>query len=249
MSRWSPDSYRGGSPQPPSELERLAREGQQRYAQHAAHNTEAADRAGLDNLRVALGAAFGTPARRALVGAHYALIAGFFALLALSLAGMLPVEKPASVLMPIGLAAYLLVFVRAFTAPRASLARCDEEARWTASLPFALGGYLEALRAPPSGFSRVAVEVTFANPSATARPDLMLAAARAHDPGLSDFSIQPGRMRWLSSPISGLTVVRVNRVSVYRNHRIPPFVHGLIERTLLPMHRELPFAAVSLTRR
>lgn len=248
MSGEIPEPYRAPSPQPPSELERLARQGQDRYAQYASAGAQESDREGRDNLRVALGVAFGTPLWRAVALVHYALIALFVASFALTVTQTVPAAMTASVIGPAALSSFVLIFVRVFVAPRASDAQCEAEARWVSSLPFALRGYFEALRAQPDVASRFGVEITFANPSATVRVDLMMAAARAFDPGLADFYAMPGSMRWMTSAVSGSTGIRVNRRPVYRNHRMPPFVHALVEKTLLPMHREQTFAAVSLTR-
>jgi hypothetical protein len=46
--------------------------------------------------------------------------------------------------------------------------------------------------------------------------------------------------------VSPATQLRV--LTIYRNTRIPPFVHGLVDRVLVPVHRSHPLARVSMRR-
>ena len=48
--------------------------------------------------------------------------------------------------------------------------------------------------------------------------------------------------------ISGLTGIRINRASVYRNHRVAKYLHGLVDVVLMPVHRNRALASVRVTR-
>ncbi|MCY1077797.1 hypothetical protein [Archangium lansingense] len=51
-----------------------------------------------------------------------------------------------------------------------------------------------------------------------------------------------------SAPISGGTGIRANKVPVFRNHRLVPYVHGLVEQVLAPLHERYPMKRVELSR-
>ena len=52
--------------------------------------------------------------------------------------------------------------------------------------------------------------------------------------------------RVLGGLVSGITGIRINRVSIYRNHRLPAHIHAVVEQVLLTLHRSHPIARVSL---
>jgi hypothetical protein len=234
------EPYRPAPPPDPArgELERLAAAGQQRIVQASAAKAATASTAAERNLRVALGGHYGAPVRwtsYGVIAAGVVLAVGdtwwpagaFFPGLALAAAGVL---------------------VRIFAEPRASRARVEAERAWSASLPFRLDGYFEALAAVPSGQCWLRVVVAWAG--AGAPPDASLVqgalgvvdtSARVTEAAAEGLTIETG-------PISGATGIRVNRVWVYRNTRVVAYVHDLVDRVLVPLHRTRAIARVALAR-
>ncbi|WP_096332616.1 hypothetical protein [Nannocystis exedens] len=222
----------GRAPSP--ELLRLAAEG--------ARNIQRADERQLaegdKHMRVALGAHYGSARRR---GFYVPLVVGG-GLVASMAAGFLSVDY-----LTAGMAVLLLgVLGVAFLEPVAGDGRIARERAWLAARPFPVRGYFEALQQRPVSGAVLLAQVWFAGDAPPL--DLVQGVLGRIDAGAS---VQPTGGRGLvlqSSLISGATGTRVNKVPVYRNHRIVPYVHRLVDEVLAPLHATYPIDQVDLTR-
>ncbi|MCY0994466.1 hypothetical protein OV203_45505 [Nannocystis sp. ILAH1] len=225
-----PTSGRAPSP----ELLRLAAEG--------ARNIERADQRQLElgdnHMRVALGAHYGSARQRALYvpmlvggGLVAAMAAGFISVDYLT-AGM-------AVLLP-GLLGV------AFLDPVAGDARVASERDWLAARPFPVRGYFEALQQRPVAGAVLLTQVRFAGE--TPPLDLVQGVLGRIDANPSVRSAGGRDLVLQSGLVSGATGIRINKVPVYRNHRIVPYVHRLVDEVLAPLHATYPIDQVELTR-
>ena len=237
----SNDPYRRHN-EPSNELARLAQQGQARL--HAANRGQdsgaqsAADR----NLRTALGAVRGAPIRR--------LVLVLLVLCMPVAVGGLIATFANIDFMPIGmggifsaaglLSAYLLL------PPMASRAGVEAERAWVASLPFALDWYFELLASDPQYETRVSVDVWWTT-GGVDRATLQGVIA-LFDTESRVVEVHGGHASFTTGPISGMTGIRVNRVSVLRNHRLGTTVHRLVDEVLMPIHRNAPITRVKLSR-
>ena len=222
----------GRAPSP--ELLRLAAEG--------ARNIERADQRQLEqgeqHMRVALGAHYGSARQR---GLYVPLVVGA-GLVAAMAAGFLSVDyltAGMAVLLPGALGV-------AFLDPVASDGRVASERAWLAARPFPVRGYFEALQQRPVAGAVLLVRLRFAGE--TPPLDLVQGVLGPVD---ADASVQPAGGRDLvmrSGLVSGVTGIRINKVPVYRNHRIVPYVHRLVDEVLAPLHATYPIDQVELTR-
>jgi hypothetical protein len=244
--------YRAMEPRPPNELERLAAEGQRRHDAlvRASVQGQGVDREGAYNMAVALGGHYGTPLLRAVAIVHYVAIVALALCIGAAVTGLIEARIASSLAGPSAALSFALIFVRVFTPPRATLGQCAAEEQWTLSLPFRLEGYFPALRATPKVFCTFTVAIVWAPVPGYPPPDpnTLLGVVRLSDPRADGFTLTPGGVSWRSGRVIGSTNISVNRVPVYRNHRVVPFVHELVMQTLAPIHRNCPIAAVTLTR-
>lgn len=239
------DPYgRGGD-----ELARLAREGEARLraAQQGQHASagEAAER----NLRTALGPVRGAPVRRALLAALGVCLAAIVVGVALAVTGgerevfgvAIPIFANVSAFACFGLfSAYM------FVPPMASRAGVEAERAWAASLPFPMDWYFELLASEPRALSRIRVELWWAGQGVD--PQTLQGLIALFDTAARVERSDHAHAAFTTGPISGMTGIRVNRVPVYRNHRLGAAVHRLVDVVLLPLHRNAPLARVKLSR-
>ena len=243
---WVPDE-----PYPPSppglgedtDLARLAAEGQRRILEAKRGRVGAGPDAGARsrdrNLRVALGGHYGAPIRTT----AYVLIAAGIGLL---IGGFFWPAESVFVLWPVLLGGVLL---RVLAAPMATPARVAAERAWQASLPFTLEGYFETLADEPALSMRLAIELHWSSDGRGAGEQafqgllgLVDTDAEVHVHERATVSIQSG-------VISGDTWIQSNGGPVKRNTRIVPYVHGLVDTVLLPLHRDFPIERISIARR
>jgi hypothetical protein len=132
-------------------------------------------------------------------------------------------------------------------AQRASPAQVDAERRWAGALPFRLEGYFEVLEHHPEKECRLDVELQWEPAVAMPSDDILLGVWGTQDTGarIQERSGDTVRVRsgTIVSPARQLRVL-----TIYRNSRIPPFVHRLVDRVLVPVHRSHPLARVSIRR-
>lgn len=253
------EPYRGaaerGSKSP--ELDRLVREGRQRLLDESAERARAEEARSAPppavaerNVRVALGDYYRAPARVAAISlAAAGAVAAVGAFFDVSFAVATP-------LLGVGIALY------AFAAPLATRARVRAEEAWLSSLPFRVDGYFEALGADPRARRRLSIALTWVDPAAAPSADEVKAVFAVAD---TDAAVESRRHRHTgddadaasapsaplvvrSGPISDQTRVQMPSGWVHRNTRFVEYVHALVDRVLLPMHRSTPLARVSLTR-
>lgn len=229
-----PHDPRDSGRAPPAELLRLAAEGARNIQRADASQLAKADQ----HVRVALGAHFGSP-RRWLFFVLTAIGAG---LIAATSTDLLAVQ-----LAPVGMAVMMGgAFGAAFLSPAVNDAGLERERAWLASRPFPLAGYFEALRQPPTSGALLLVRVRFAGEVPPV--DLVQGLLGRIDPKGAVQSAGVRELLLQSGLISGATGIRVNKVPVYRNHRIVGYVHRLADELLAPLHASYPLAEVELTR-
>jgi hypothetical protein len=189
------------------------------------------------NLRVALGAHYGTLLGRL----SFALGVGGGGLL-LAILGDVVGERwlPGALLcMTLGmLGGFLLT-------PVAGRRRVARETAWLASQPFPLSGYLEVLRSLPQPATGLLARVHF---TGEAPPlELVRGLLGRVDP-LGAVILEGGVIVLRGAPISGSTEIHTQKVPVFRNHRLIPYVHGLVEQVLAPLHARYPIGRIEFSR-
>ncbi len=123
------------------------------------------------------------------------------------------------------------------------------EAQWAAALPFGMVGYLEVLSAKPEYTSTLNVALTW-----TGRPPdraLLQSALYVHDAKAEIKSQDDASTTVRSSEISGETNLKTNlggEMYLHTNGRIVTYVHGLVDKVLVPLHRTHPIREVSISR-
>ena len=243
----SNDPYRRHD-EPSGELARLAQQGQMRM--RAAHQGEdaVAIAAADTNLRTAIGPVRGAPVKRAMlvlsVSCVLALIAAaaFVTFVDDSMFGifqLVPFLVP-GIMASVG---FFLLYV--FLPPMASRASVEAERAWAASLPFALDWYFELLSSRPSSEHRVVVDLWW-NAQAVDAPTLQGIIALFHPESVVR-EAKDGHASFTTGPISGSTGIRIDRRSVYRNHRLGKEIHRLVDVVLMPIHRNAPLVRVRLS--
>jgi hypothetical protein len=198
----------------------------------------------LNELQDALGEHYVSPARRrwrvtAAVGLLLVVVsAAVGTVVGDSLA--LPLGIPGLALLVAGLAL-------ASTATRASPAQVEAERAWPSSLPFRLEGYFEVLAHHSEAQCGLDVELQWQSAAAAPGDDLLLAAWAAHDRGARIHGRSGDTVTVRSSSIAS-PGQQMRTLTVYRNTKLPAFVHGLVDRVLVPLHRRHALARVSLRR-
>lgn len=143
--------------------------------------------------------------------------------------------------------AFMVFMVWVFVPPIASQGAIAAEQAWATSLPFQLVGYFEVLSMEPSFQRTVTFDIRW-QPAPQRPPDrqLLLSIVSAVDPHAQVQHADETGATFTTGAISGHTGIRVNRVPVYRNHKIPAHLHGLIDQVLVTIHRSHPIAMVGL---
>lgn len=226
------------------ELERLAEEGRQKQAQHAAIAQTSISEEQERQLLIALGGHFGTPIKRLFRNLHFVSFAVLAAGLYLTVSKTGPAATAEAVTTAGFIPSFVLLFLRAFWTPKATDGQRAQEQSWYQALPFALTGYFEALRQSPLPHCRLRILLQFASQRAPTA-ELFAGIVLRVDPGATP---HPPAVGWSASPISGHTGIKVNNVRIYRNHRIVKYVHDVVEQVLLPLHREYPLQSVHIQR-
>ncbi len=238
------DPYRPPPAEPSAELAKLAAEGIARMrAAKPAKPALAPDPKG-DQLRAALGDRYFSPLRvvglSALALSLPLVVVGVVAPSATGEAMGVPVVGV--VLLVAG-----IIVSSTDAAKRATPGQVDAERRWVGALPFRLEGYLEALEHEPERECRLDVELQWESAAAMPSDDILLGVWGTQDTGARIHERSGDTVRVRSGTIvSPATQLRV--LTIYRNTRIPPFVHRLVDRVLVPIHRGHPLARVSIRR-
>jgi hypothetical protein len=228
-----------------TELARLAAEGQRRIldasASQAAVERRVDEKKRERRLRTALGGHYGSPVRIA----SLALIA----VGVLMWVGGLACAGDTFLVFPLGLLIIIGGFlVRVFAPPIATRRRVASEGTWASSLPFTMEGYFEALASPPSSECRLMIRLAWGDAAPAREAGAVQGVFGVIDTGAQVESEQDGTLSIRTGSISGRTGIRVNQMDVYRNTRLVAYVHDLVDKVLLPLHRSHALARVSLTR-
>jgi hypothetical protein len=120
------------------------------------------------------------------------------------------------------------------------------ERAWPSSLPFALEGYLEILGQEPMSCS-IEAAITLQPGSRTPGLDVLQGLVLGIEVDAKVVNVGGGA----SSTITIRSASKgdmAGSVYVVSNREIPPYVHALVEKVLLPLHRTHPIERVSLSR-
>jgi hypothetical protein len=228
-----PHRPQGGSG---SDLARLAALGHARaQAAHGADDARASLAANR-NLKVAVGGYRGSPVKRLVLASLVTSVVGLVAMeLVFRSAVRVPLDQRMPCEMAGGFIAFGCLWAYLFLPPTASRAAVEAERAWAASLPFPFERYFELLACDPSSQYRVRVELWWSTQGVD-RPTLEGIVA-LFDPASRVLEVERGHAVFTTGPISGSTGIRVNRVSIYRNHRLAKAVHRLVDTVLLPIHK------------
>ena len=232
------EPYRADPEQDP-ELSKLAAQGYARRNEEDTVKREEERVAGAHHLNAALAEFLGASKSNApLVGAG---LGGLGILLAVLVGGY------AQGLGVIGaFVAFISLFAWNLMLPKVSPEEMARERAWSASFPFILEGYFEVLSRPPSAARSLVYELRWRDgitpPSITVLEGVFAVA----DPGACVERIDEEGARVRSGVISGDTGTRVNRQPVYRNHKLPPHVHDVVEKALVPLAKSHPIVSVTI---
>lgn len=231
-------------PGPDPELARLAAQGQQRRMAMAQEHQAEMHSSGKGHLSTAIGAYRGSTLKRVMLAVIILSLASG-ALGAILAAVGLP--EVTGFLVPGFVIAFVVFMIWVFIPPIASQGAIAAEQAWATSLPFQLAGYFEVLSGQPSFQRTVTFEIRW-QPGPQRPPDrqLLISVISAVDPHARVQHADESSATLTTGAISGHTGIRVNRVPVYRNHRIPAHLHGLIDQVLVTIHRSHPIAMVTL---
>jgi len=118
------------------------------------------------------------------------------------------------------------------------------EKAWLASLPFPLERYFAVLAEPPKAIFRLEITVELSHASKTPDLNILRGVVHVHDV-TADVVLRD----------DGVFEILVDKDTVslagyfpYTVQKIAPYVHGLVDKALLPLHRGHPIARVSLAR-
>lgn len=143
--------------------------------------------------------------------------------------------------------AFVVMMIWLFVPTLASQGAIAAEAAWTTSLPFQLSGYFEILAAEPAAQRVVTVEIRWQEGAQrTPERELLLSVVNAVDPQARVQHADDSGASFETGAISGQTGITINRKHVYRNHRIPAHLHGIVDQVLVTLHRSHPIAQVTL---
>lgn len=243
------------SGEPDPRLARLAAEGERRIgaARERGGKPVSAEQAHDMNIRIALGARYGTPVRRlgyALFGVvALALAAGLFGEPWLGIRGEVAVVV-------IGVAALVggLVCMSARTV--ASQTRVAAERAWVAALPFALDGYFDGLAEPPARICMLVLELAWdlEKPGGVPSPETVHGVTGMWDTGARVVAREGGGVTIHSSSFtagffsSGLVETVDSWGNVAPNGRFVVELHRAVNQVLLPLHGSHPIARVAVRR-
>ncbi len=220
-----------------SDLARLARDGRERIERETQAQQKRAQRYADTNTRVALGVHYGSPLKRIVGG--IAVLGGVGVLAQQGgLLGAVPIALPLAMLFNGALAAALLQ-------PVASAGCIAREYEFVEKRPFPVNGYFDALAIAPVQEAQVLMHVRFRTQAPS--PSLLKDIVGRVDVEATVTQSRDG-LTIQSSPISGATGIRSGGALIYRNHRIVPWLHELLDEVLTPVHASYPIESVDIDR-
>jgi hypothetical protein len=238
------DPYRPTPPEPDAELARLAAAGHERLEQARASAETSMSEAESANIRIAIGSRGWSPAKRAL--AAVSALGAVMAFVPSVVAGV-PAALSVQIL-------GVMLFIGGLTLASivrggASDAQVEVERAWAASLPFSLREYFDVLGVDPERQTSLVAAIHWDDPQTVPAVEMLQNLVALHDTRASVAMQSSTTILVRSGHIDTQTNVRVNNTRwLYDNTKFVPYIHGLVDRVLLPLHRAHPMARVSLTR-
>lgn len=230
-------------PGPDPELARLAAQGQQRRMAAAQEHQVEQRVEGSGNLKTAIGAYRGSTLKRVMLfGILLSLAAGGTGVTLTSLG----YGEIGGYLIPGFVIAFVTFMIWVFVPPIASESAVAAERAWMMGLPFQLTGYFELLSSHPQYSRTVRYQIRWQDGARPPEEHLLHSVFGAVDPQARVERVDFQGASITSGPVSGHTGIRVNRVPVYRNHRVPAHVHAVVDQVLVTLHRSHPIAEVTM---
>jgi len=119
------------------------------------------------------------------------------------------------------------------------------ERAWLASLPFPVERYFAVLAEPPKAIFALEVTVELCDPSRMPSLGILRGIVHVHDVGAE---VVIGSSGGAITILVGDDAVSLAGYFPYTVQKIAPYVHGLVDQALLPLHRSHSIARVSLAR-
>lgn len=238
------EPYRYAKPPQEDELARLAQQGQSRIAAASHDRSQTARVEEGRHLRIAIGSVRGSLLRRILLVPAILGAVSVIGVVALVIATNDPSYM--TYFAPAFVPAILFFMLYMFLAPVATLGQVAAERQWVASLPFRLEGYFETLSGEPQAFARVGVVLEYQSVGPDQQTFQGIIGNLDTEARVQQW--HPERAGFQSGQISSFTGIRVNRVSVYRNHKLAKYLRRLVGEVLLPLHRSRPLSRVTIAR-
>lgn len=245
------EPYRTGEPQSPAddELSRLAAEGRRRIdadgARGAMVRKTAAEETREHIIRAAIGAHFGSPLRRAAFAMLGVVALALGGGLAAAVVGPDLRDTCISVSAALGVPAFVAAMVLFNVQPKATPARVAAERAWSTSLPFELRGYFDLLASDEVVAIHVVADIEFAGTPPD--PSLVQGAVGILDVDARVSHAEHGLLRICGALLPN-TFVDYQKRRENNNRQHVAYVHALVLRVLLPIHRSHPIARVTLSR-
>lgn len=220
------------------DLARLAREGRQKIETQSKQRAELELERGETHVRVALGVHYGSPRKRIP-----------FVVMMLGIVGTLAVAFREDTLPYMAITLPMLLYgalALGLLEPSASEERIAEERAFVSKQPFTVTGYFESLAKEPVPQMRLVARARFRGeiaPSELVRDVVGRVDPEAEVQGTGDELVVS------SSAISGATGIRQGHVWIYRNHKLVPWLHQMVEEVFVPVHSRYPIESVEFERR
>ena len=122
--------------------------------------------------------------------------------------------------------------------------KAHAERVWLATLPFATERYFDTLAEAPRPIFRLEITVTLVDPTRAPSLDIVQGVVHVHDVDAEVVLVRGGPI----TVLSGERSVALPGYFPYTTQKIAPYLHGLVDKVLLPLHRSHPIARVSLRR-
>lgn len=227
------------APDADPELEKLAAEGHARRNQASAVENERERLAGNERVNAALGEFLGSSK------SNVPLVVGAFAAVGILLAVL--IGDWARALGVIGVfVGFFAMFAWKLMVPQVTPEEMARERAWSESFPFVLEGYFEVLAQAPRASRSLVYEIRWTEGTPPPSIVVLEGVFSVADPGACVEHIDDEGARVRSGFLSGDTGTRVNRQPVYRNHKLPPHVHAVVEKALVPLAKSHPIVSVKI---
>ena len=127
---------------------------------------------------------------------------------------------------------------------QAAARKAYAERAWLASLPFHVERYFDVLAEAPEAIFGLEVTVALVDASHTPSLEILRGIVHVHD---VDAEVVLSRGGGIAIEV-GSAAIALPGYYPYTVQKIAPYVHGLVDKALLPLHRSHAIARVTLTR-